>query len=229
MMTKDEMLAYVRELTGPDADLRVLDEADEVVDGVHHRCVAVEAVWPGSGSEQHGRSKVGGARSKVFSPQAKALIVRPATPPLIVRPATSKDEAVAEANPSWQTWGLLAGGAVVAGGVTWYFTRRAAAARLTDMLASSATVQKAIEANLIDWTPQEKAAELVNCCNMTSADQAFGEILAEVSRLLPVEESDVVDLSDDVLRVVQEKTGVDLLAVKTSVAGYLPSWLTGGG
>jgi len=205
-MTKEEMVEYARELAGPDAEVRVVGELDEVVDGVRRRCIAVEAVGHGARSSKHGKT----------------------TKPLLVRFATPEDDVeAAKENPSGAALAAGAGLLALLSGGAWVWYRSSERAKLVEMLRASATVQRALDAQLVSWTPEDKAAEVVGYMNTTKSDEGFALVLTELQRLLPVEPGDVVDLSADVLRVVSEKTGVDLEAVKSQVSGYLPSWLIG--
>lgn len=70
--------------------------------------------------------------------------------------------------------GLLGGG--LAGG--WVTYRLLERRKLTKLLEEDPTVQSIIAQGLVDWSPSEKAAEVIGFFDTTSASKAFGQVIA---------------------------------------------------
>lgn len=87
-------------------------------------------------------------------------------------------------NPDTMTY--VAIGAVLLGG-GWSYQRMRERKKLRDLLAGSQVVVSAHGANIIAWTPEQKAAEEIGLTNMTSAEEAFTRILSELQPMLPAD------------------------------------------
>lgn len=137
-----------------------------------------------------------------------------------------KNRAEALENPSVSVLVGAAGLSVVSGGA-WFYYRSSQRQKLTELLTKSSMVQQATEKQLVFWTPEEKAADLIGYTNLTSADEAYGIVLAELHKLLPEDPNDMLNLTDDAKRIFEEKTGVNVDQIASSAYNLLPSWLKG--
>lgn len=107
-------------------------------------------------------------------------------------------------------WGI---GLVAAGASGWFYWRTAQRSKLAQLIQSSGSYQSAWSQGFVNWTPPEKAAEVVTFTNTIGADQAFALVLAELRLLVPSDPADLVNLTDDAKRLFEEKTGVNADAV----------------
>lgn len=111
---------------------------------------------------------------------------------------------------STKTYLLVSGGAVAVGvgaAIVWRLRERR---KLAQLLSGSTMVAEARDLALIDWTPEEKAAEMLPLFSSASADHGYAEVLAEVHELIPEKAADLLSLTDDAKRVFEEKTGVNV-------------------
>jgi hypothetical protein len=91
---------------------------------------------------------------------------------------------MARKNPDTTTY--IALGVLLFGG-GWAYKRMQERKKLKELLAGSQLVASAHGNNVISWTPEEKAAEIIKVTNTIGADEAFAKILARLQPLLPTE------------------------------------------
>lgn len=114
--------------------------------------------------------------------------------------------------PAWQL-ATGVGVAAVGGWLGWRLVTRNA---LKKLLVNSEMVKKATEKGLISWTPGEKAAQEISLVGMKTAAAAYVDVLDELRKIMPIEMTDMQNMTEDVKRIFEEKTGIDPDAVVQS-------------
>jgi len=106
-------------------------------------------------------------------------------------------------------------GILALGAGAWTYSRTAQRKKLRKMLEDSPSVQLALGAGVLDWSPKEKAVERITLTGSKGADKAFAEILAELPPL-PGEEgqeglmAEAARLGTEAKEIFEHQTGLDV-------------------